>query len=177
MQKQEFAHPEPVHRRAADDRAQLRPRHRRAVRPRACAGTRRRSGSGRFISQNAVIKTTDLNPVFSYQLFPELSIAAGADYRFSGLQLERNTAAINPFTQSVVDVAHIKLYSDLTSNGGWGLNAGIMWKPVPAIGVGASYRSKITINYEGTATVTQRPTGNAVFDPLVAAQLRSACTP
>ena len=127
--------------------------------------------SGRFISQNAVIKSTDLNPVFSYKLIPELSIAAGADYRFSGLQLERNTAAINPFTGAEVDVAHTKLFSDLTSNGGWGYNAGIMWKPVPAIGVGASYRSKITVNYEGTATIIPRPTGDPVFDALVASQV------
>jgi len=127
--------------------------------------------SGRYISQNAVIKTTDINPVFSYKLLPELSIAAGADYRFSGLQLERNTAATDPFTQAEVDVAHTKLYSDLTSNGGWGYNAGIMWKPTPQIGVGASYRSKITVDYTGTATVIQRPTGDQTFDALVASQI------
>jgi long-chain fatty acid transport protein len=127
--------------------------------------------SGRFISQNVVIKTTDINPVFSYNLLPELSIAAGADYRFSGVQLERNTAAIDPFTGAAVDVAHTKLYSNLTSNGAWGYNAGIMWKPSPAIGVGASYRSKITVNYDGTATITPRPTGDAVFDQLVATQI------
>jgi long-chain fatty acid transport protein len=127
--------------------------------------------SGRFISQNVIIKTTDINPVFSYKLFPELAISAGADYRFSGLQLERNTAAINPFTGAEVDVAHTKLYSNLTSNGGWGYNAGIMWKPAPTIGVGASYRSKITVNYDGTATIIQRPTGDQVFDALVASQV------
>ncbi len=127
--------------------------------------------SGRFISQNVVIKTTDINPVFSYKLLPELSIAAGADYRFSGVQLERNTAAVDPFTQAEVDVAHTKLYSNLTSNGGWGYNAGIMWKPVPTIGVGAAYRSKITVNYDGTATITPRPTGDPVFDQLVAASV------
>ena len=70
----------------------------------------------------------------------------------------------------MVDVAHAKLYSGLTSNGGWGYNAGIMWKPIPEIGVGASYRSKITVNYEGTATVIQRFTGNDVFDGLVTSQ-------
>jgi long-chain fatty acid transport protein len=129
------------------------------------------SWSGRFISQNAVIKTTDLNPNFSYKLFPELAIAAGADYRFSGVQLERNTAAVNPFTQSVVDVAHTKLYSNLTSNGGWGWNVAAMWKPTPGIGVGASYRSKVTVNYDGTATVTQRFTGDATFDQLVTASI------
>jgi len=124
--------------------------------------------SGRFISQNAVIKTTDINPVFSYKLFPQLAISAGAVYRFSGLQLERNQAATNPFTGAQVDVAHAKLYSNLTSNGAWGWNVGILWKPVPAIGVGAAYRSKITVDYDGTATVTQRFTGNPVLDAIVA---------
>ena len=127
--------------------------------------------SGRFISQNAVIKTTDINPNFSYRLLPELSIAAGADYRFSGLQLERNQAAVNPFTGSVVDVAHAKLYSGLTDNGGWGWNVAVMWKPVPAVGVGASYRSKIKVNYDGTITLTPRLTGDAVFDQLVSLQI------
>ncbi len=126
---------------------------------------------GRFVSQNAVIKTMDINPVFSYKLFPQLSIAAGAVYRFSGLQLERNEAAVNPFTQSVVDVAHAKLYSNLLDQGAWGWNVGLMIKPVPSIGIGAAYRSKITVDYTGTITLTPRPTGNAVFDGLVSATI------
>jgi long-chain fatty acid transport protein len=127
--------------------------------------------SGRFISQNAVIRSTDLNPVFSYKLFPELAIAAGAVYRFSGLQLERNQVGTNPFTGAEVDVAHAKLYSSLTSNGGWGWNVGLMWKPVPAVGIGAAYRSAITVNYEGTITLTPRLTGDPVFDGLVSATI------
>ena len=127
--------------------------------------------SGRFISQNAVIKTTDINPNLSYRLLPSLSIAAGADYRFSGVQLERNQAAVDPFTGAVVDVAHAKLYSGLTDNGGWGWNVALMWKPVPEIGVGASYRSKIKVDYDGTITLTPRLTGDPIFDQLVGAQI------
>jgi long-chain fatty acid transport protein len=127
--------------------------------------------SGRFISQNAVIKSLDINPVFSYRLFPQLSIAAGADIRFSKVQLERNQASVNPFTGAVVDTAHIKLNSDLLDNHAWGWNAGVLWKPVPSFGVGAAYRSSMTIDYSGTATFIQRPTGDPIFDALVAAQL------
>jgi long-chain fatty acid transport protein len=126
--------------------------------------------NGMFISQNAVIQSLDLNPVFSYKLFPQLSIAVGADYRFSKVQLERNL----PFRLSptvVVPVAHVKLNSDLLSNGGWGWNAGIMYKPVEAISIGAAYRSSIKINYDGEATFTSRPTGIPSLDALVAASL------
>jgi long-chain fatty acid transport protein len=133
--------------------------------------------AGRFVSQNAVIKSLDLNPTFSYQLFPQLAIAAGADYRFSKVQLERNQGRIDPFTGAFVDVAHVKLNSDLLSNGGWGWNAGIMLKPFEALSIGASYRSKIKVDYEGDATFIQRLTGNPVFDALVAAGLPQGTHP
>jgi long-chain fatty acid transport protein len=130
--------------------------------------------SGRFISQNAVVQTADLNPVISFQATPSFAIAVGADYRLSKVQLERNSAAINVFTQSVVDVAHVKLNSELTDNHGWGWNAGILFRPVPQFSFGAAYRSKIKVDYDGTAKFTQIPTGNAAFDAAVAASLPSA---
>jgi long-chain fatty acid transport protein len=127
--------------------------------------------SGRFISQNAVIQTSDINPVFSFQPFPEFAFAVGADLRYSKVQLERESGIINPFTNSAVDVAHIKLNSDLTDNHGWGWNAGILIRPVPQFSIGATYRSHIKIDYEGTAKFVQRPTGNAQLDAIVASQL------
>ncbi len=129
--------------------------------------------SGRFVSQNAVIKTADINPVFSYKLFPELSIAAGADLRFSKVQLERNTnlGIVDPFGGQVVDLAHVKLNSNLTSNSGWGWNVALLFKPMPNLGIGASYRSKIKVDYDGTAVFIQRLTGNPVVDAIVAGRL------
>ena len=117
--------------------------------------------TGQFISQNAVIQSLDTNLNFSYLLFPQLSIAAGVDYRFSKVQLERNQAAINPFTGAVVPVAHVKLNSKLLENGGWGWNVALMFKPAESISIGASYRSAINIDYEGEATFTQRLTGTS----------------
>ncbi len=70
-----------------------------------------------------------------------------------------------------MDVAHIKLDSDLQDNDGWGWNAGILWKPMSAFSLGATYRSKIKVDYEGTGKFTQRLTGNPAFDAGVAAQL------
>jgi long-chain fatty acid transport protein len=129
--------------------------------------------SGRFVSQNAVIKTADINPVFSYKVFPELSVAAGADLRFSKVQLERNTnlGIVDPFNGAVVDLAHVKLNSNLTSNHGWGWNVAFLFKPMPNLGIGASYRSKIKVDYDGTAVFIQRLTGNPVLDAIVAGRL------
>jgi long-chain fatty acid transport protein len=133
--------------------------------------------SGRFIAQNAVIQSSDINPVISLQVAPTLAIAAGADYRLSKVTLERNRAAINPFTLSAVDVAHIKLDSDLVDNSGWGWNAGLLWKPVPLLSLGASYRSSIEVDYDGEGKFTQRLTGNPAFDAAVAAGLPQGAQP
>jgi long-chain fatty acid transport protein len=133
--------------------------------------------SGRFIAQNAVIQSVDLNPVLSFQATPAIAIAVGADYRFSKVQLERNQAAINPFTNSVVDVAHIKLNSELKDNHGWGWNAGVLVRPIPQLSFGAAYRSKIKVDYDGTAKFEQRLTGNAQFDGIVATQLPQGSHP
>jgi len=129
---------------------------------------------GRFISTNAVIQTMDLNPVISWKLLPQLSIAAGADYRLSKVQLERNLGTFDPLTNSFVDTAYLKLNSSIWDNSGWGWNAAIMIKPAPTFSIGASYRSKIDVDYAGTATFTQIPTGNAVFDNIVASLLPSS---
>jgi long-chain fatty acid transport protein len=126
---------------------------------------------GRFISTNAVIQTIDLNPVLSWRLIPQLSIAGGADFRLSKVQLERNIGTFDPLTSSFVDTAYLKLNSSIWDNSGWGWNAAIMIKPVPEFSIGASYRSSITVDYDGTATFTQISTGNAVLDAIVASRL------
>jgi long-chain fatty acid transport protein len=128
---------------------------------------------GRFISTNAVIQTIDLNPVLSWKLLPSLSIAGGADYRLSKVQLERNAGLYDPLSGSVVDTAYVKLNSSIWDNHGWGWNAAIMLKPAPTFSIGASYRSSITIDYAGTATFTQILTGNDVLDAIVASRLPS----
>ena len=128
--------------------------------------------AGRFISHNAVIQSLDLNPVLSWRVAPAVAIAGGAVYRLSRVQLERDAAQINPFTQSVADVARVKLNSSIWDSHGWGWNAGILIRPAPEFSIGASYRSKMTIDYdEGEATFTQIPTGNAIFDAIVASRL------
>ena len=127
--------------------------------------------SGRFVAQNAVIQSADINPVLSFQPVESVAVAVGADYRLSKVQLERNQAAINPFTNSAVDVAHVKLNSELTDNHGWGWNAGVLVRPIPEFSIGASYRSKIKVDYEGKAKFEQRLTGNAQFDAVIASRL------
>jgi long-chain fatty acid transport protein len=128
--------------------------------------------AGRFLAQSADLQSLDLNPVVSWQISPQFSVAGGFTYRMAKLELIQNQAAINPFTQSAVDVAHIVLESgDLFDNGDWGWNAGAMIKPLPYLALGVAYRSAITVDFEGEAGFEQILSGNPVFDQVVAGQL------
>lgn len=126
--------------------------------------------TGRFTSQYSYIRTTDINPVISIQATPAVALAVGADYRLSKVQLERNVPGFDPFTNSVVDVLHVKLNTDQTSNHGWGWNAGLMIRPVPQFSLGVSYRSKIKVDYSGDATFQDHCTGSPPFCGFVATQ-------
>lgn len=124
---------------------------------------------GRFISKDANIKTVSVEPALAWQTFDgRFAVGAGAEYRRSHIILSRNSGAFNPFTQRFTDVANAYLNSDWDD--AWGYNVGVLFKP-GVWRVGASYRSDMTIDYSGTATFTQIPTGNAQFDPVVKAGL------
>ncbi|HSS45573.1 MAG TPA: outer membrane protein transport protein [Thermoanaerobaculia bacterium] len=131
--------------------------------------------TGRFISQYSYIQTADINPVISFQATPAVAFAVGVDYRLSKVQLERNLCAgppgcTVPFPVAL-DIAHVKLNSDLTSNHGWGWNAGVMIRPVPQLSLGVAYRSHIKVDYSGDATFQQILTGIPPLDAGVAATL------
>ncbi len=134
---------------------------------------------GRFISQYAYIQSSDINPVISFQATPAVALAVGADYRLSKVQLERNLPSqqVDPFTGAVVDIAHVKLNSSLTSNHGWGWNAGLMIRPTPQFSFGASYRSSIKVDYSGDATFGPPCTGDPRYCALVALQLPKGTHP
>jgi long-chain fatty acid transport protein len=128
--------------------------------------------AGRFLAQEADLQSVDINPVVSWQISPQFSVAGGVLYRMAKLELQQNQAAINPFTQSAVDVAHITLESgELFDNGDWGWNAGVMLKPLPYLALGVAYRSGISIDFDGEAAFDQVLSGNPAFDQIVAGQL------
>jgi len=100
---------------------------------------------------------------------PTFGIGIGAIGRVSNVELNRNVPTINPFTQSAVDVARLKLEGDFSE--GYGFNVGLLHKVAPRFSWGLSYRSPITVDYEGDARLTQVSTGNAQLDAIVASRL------
>jgi long-chain fatty acid transport protein len=124
---------------------------------------------GRFISRDANVKVLAVEPAVAWQTSDgRLAIGVGAEYRRSHITLNRNNAAVNPFTGQISDTANAYLNSDWDSV--WSWNAGVLFKPSEAFRIGVNYRPGSTIDYSGTAHFTQIPTGTPL-DTLVAAQL------
>ncbi len=122
---------------------------------------------GRFINTKAELTTYDLNPSIAWQATPNFGLGFGVIGRFAEVQLNRRAAAFNPFTNRQVDVAKVKLESDLDNGLGW--NVGMLHKVTNSFSWGLSYRSKIEVDFGGDARLTQVSSGNAQFDALVAA--------
>jgi len=125
---------------------------------------------GRYVSNDANIKTISFEPAIAWQTTDgRLAIGGGPEYRRGKVILARTQQALNPFTNRISDVANSYLSSPWTHK--WGWNAGVLFKATPTWRIGASYRSSMTMNFGGSATITQIPTGNAQFDAIVASQL------
>lgn len=121
--------------------------------------------AGRFISTKAALRTIDLNPTIGWQITPTFGIGVGAIARFSDVDLNRDIGANNPFTNTRVNVAKLRLKAGFDQGYGW--NVGLLHKFNNSFSWGLSYRSKVKLDFEGDARLTQIATGNAVFDALV----------
>jgi long-chain fatty acid transport protein len=125
---------------------------------------------GRYISKDADLKTTSVNPVIAWQTTDgRLAIGGGVEYRRARVILNANRMALNPFSGRIVDVANTRLVSEYGSD--IGFNAGILFKPSARFRLGASYRSAMDIDLDGEAEITQISTGNAQLDTVIRAQL------
>jgi long-chain fatty acid transport protein len=126
--------------------------------------------AGRFLSTKATLQAIDINPTLGWQVTPTFGIGVGGIVRVSKVELNRHIAAINPFTLQAADIGRLNLTSDYTKNS-YGFNVGILHKWNESFSWGLSYRSKISVDYDGSARLTPISTGNPVFDAVLAAQL------
>ena len=128
--------------------------------------------AGRYISKRADLFVFDLGGQVSWKICDRLAIGGGIDYMTATIELKKNVPFINPYTQSVADVAEADLHSDGFRNHAWAWNAGFLFKLPAGFSIGGMYRSDFTIKgTSASAEFTQIPTGYADFDAMVAAAI------
>ena len=125
--------------------------------------------SGRFISQRAELRGFSINPTLGYKLADRFAIGAGLDIRLSSVTLQRRVPVINPFTQTVTDAASVDLGSN--TDVAFGFNVGALAKISDELSAGVQYRHHVNATYDGSATFTPVPSGNAQLDTRLAAVL------
>jgi long-chain fatty acid transport protein len=126
--------------------------------------------AGRYISKDADLKTTSVNPVLAWQSSDgRFAFGGGVEYRRARVILNANRMALNPFTGRINDIANTRLVSEYGDDIGW--NVGTLIKLTPRFRIGASYRADMEIDLDGDAEITQISTGNAQLDAVIASQL------
>jgi long-chain fatty acid transport protein len=124
---------------------------------------------GRFVSRDADLKTTSVQPTVAWQTTNgRFAVGGGVEYRRARVILNQNIPLPfpNPFTGRITDVGNARLASEYGDDIGW--NLGVLFKPTDRFRIGASYRSDMDIELDGEADFTQISTGNAGLDALVA---------
>ncbi len=122
--------------------------------------------SGRYISTLAKVVTYRIQPTIAYKANDKFAVALGVNYLQTKVSLEKYIPAINPYTQSVVNVGHVRI--DGGYDGAWGVDLGVMFKYIPKFSIGFAYHSEEDVDYTGRAMFDQIPTGYADFDQQVA---------
>lgn len=125
---------------------------------------------GRFVSRDADLKTTSVNPTIAWQTDSgKFAIGGGVEYRRARVILNANSEFLNPFTGRIHDIANTRLVSDYGDD--IGFNVGVLFKPTEQFRIGATYRAPMDIDLEGRAEVTQIPLGIPALDAAIGAQL------
>lgn len=98
---------------------------------------------GRFQSQEAEIKTIDINPSIAYKLNDTVSLGAGISLQRAEVTVDRSSfLGAERFSKLEMDDNSV------------GFNLGAMFNLSPATRIGIAYRSSIEHDLSGTATVS-----------------------
>jgi len=104
---------------------------------------------GRYMAVETSIETFYFNLVASYQIIPEISVGFGYTLAYGDVLIGRSLN-LSPFNGDA--------YLELEGNGiGSGFTAGVFLIPTDALSIGISFRSQVSIDFEGDATPSDFP--------------------
>jgi long-chain fatty acid transport protein len=105
--------------------------------------------TGHYIATKSEMQTFNINPAFSYQLTPELSLAVGLDVVIQDATLQKKISSL----ALGIPGAPFDINSKFKGEGtGFGFNVGAAYDIGKTITVGAHYRSEVKADASGDAT-------------------------
>lgn len=100
--------------------------------------------AGRYLTTFSRLKTYNVNPAISVKILQNLSVALGADFLWSSVELKRKVPLF--VGQFQLPDGEARLQGD---DKGIGFNLGALYEPVAGVKLGVSYRSAISVNFKG----------------------------
>ncbi len=123
--------------------------------------------SGRHIAHETAIEGVGISPTVAFTVNEKLSLGVGVELRLSKLMLKRySNFDATAFGLGILDVAKAEIETDMAN--AMGFNFGALFQATDQISIGVAYRSAVTVDYDGTATITQINTGIPLIDGGVA---------
>lgn len=100
----------------------------------------------RYVATFSKVKTLNVNPNIAYKINENLSVAGGINY----IRLEAAMEKMLDLSSAALGDRSFSLRGD---GDGWGVNIGAKYKATDRINLGLSYRSRVKISIDGTATI------------------------
>jgi len=124
---------------------------------------------GRFFADETELKAIAVQPTIAYQVNKQWSVGVGVDFihaegtltkyqDYSSLSLPPNN-----IPSSLIKEGHFDVEGDDNAVG-W--NFGVMYKPTEATTIGFNYKSKVEIELEGDASITNVPAATGSNPPI-----------
>ncbi len=123
---------------------------------------------GRYLAYKTTIASLYFQPTVAFSIVPQVQIGGGPVYVHSTAGVHRRIDAATtgipgtPLTLASLGVPTGTDFADAyfnVSGNGWGFHLGALIKPDPRLSIGVRYLSQVKIDYTGTATFSQVPTG------------------
>jgi len=102
---------------------------------------------GRYITTSSELKTFNFNPNIAYKFADNFNVSVGVDLLYGDAELNQN---IN-FSQLGFSDGYQSFKGDAF---GYGFNVGLLYQVSDDLSLGASYRSKISLNLDGKSEFT-----------------------
>ena len=118
---------------------------------------------GREISYASSLRSLYFQPTIAFKLSEQFSVGIGFDYVRS--EVEIGKVAVVPLMPGLAPEIDAAMEGSGT---GYGFNVGALFRS-PRFQIGVSYKSQISIDYEGEVDFTVPSTGIALFDAILGA--------
>lgn len=113
---------------------------------------------GRYLARKTSLLTLFVQPTISLKINDKIGVGVGLVYAFGMMEQSRAL----PVSSSLMADGSVSLKGSASS---WGFNAGILYKPIPKLGIGLNYRSSVNLKINGGKAEFVVPTSVALDFP------------